>query len=107
MPPPQPSCEASTYAQAFLDARCFSRRWRMKPKPPCAMKPMFRTTYEVRDISPPSKNARAREELWEWTSEWVERAKIVAGIGMDAAEDEASEVDQGAMDVTEIVQVDE
>ena len=29
---------------------------------------------EVRDISPASKSAAAREELWQWTESWLEGA---------------------------------
>ena len=50
----------------------------------------FVSDCELRDISPASKSAAAREELWRWTEVWLERAldEERRGEGGDGASEE-------------------
>lgn len=63
----------------------------------------FVADCELRDISPPSKSAAAREALWEWTSEWLDSK--VAAAAAAAQTTEVAEAAETESKVDKVVEV--
>ena len=62
---------------------------------------------EVRDISPASKSAAAREELWQWTESWLEGALREEAVEAEPLEECGGDEECGLPSVRLIYRVKE